>query len=284
MAISQNLLRSALEHFRDSGDYTQLLHTLSDGKEGSNDLLLLQHALQATEDPDLRDMLDAAAWARVNKQPLPRRPSEESLDQVAEGATRTYGPLFAKVLPDLREVAGVLLAQAQTPPLNAIIAAIGFHAQQNAKAFFVSGNDLGEEARFFSIQCDTCGGTAAGQGYIICPVCGRRAREALLRERVVEQINQLPASRRLQVDVNATIANHMTAEHLGALPQEAVAEFMRRHAGLYKGCARCNNQPVRDCECAQIVNVPDPCPDGWTVMGTHPATGEQFYAILRVRD
>ncbi|MBP7053421.1 MAG: hypothetical protein KBE65_20625 [Phycisphaerae bacterium] len=284
MGISQDTLRQALEQFRESRDYLRLLHTLSDGKQQVNDLLLLQHALQTTNDPDLRDMLDDAAWACANKQPLPRRPSEESVDRAVEDAVQAYGPLITEVLPDLRELVGAFLTQPQTPlPLNAVIAAIGFHAQREAEVFPVSEDNFGEETRYFSVNCDKCGGDAGGKGHIVCPKCSQRAREGLLRGRVMEQINQLPASRRLEVDVGATMANNMTAENLAALPQGMIAKFMREHPGQY-GCASCNHNPAEDCVCAKTVQVPDECPDGWIVQGTRPATRESFYAVLRVRE
>ena len=284
MTISQNTLRSALEQFRRSGDYTTLLSALSEGKKEVNDLLLLQHALQTTDDPDLRDMIDDAAWARANKQPLPRRPSQENLDRIVEGAVRAYGPLINEVLPDLRELAGAILTQIPTPPpLNAVIAAIGLHAQQEAEVFPVSKDNFGAEARFFSIHCSTCGGAEGGKGYILCPACSQRARQGLLREQVMAQINRLPAARRHEVDVEATIANNMTAEHLSALSQETVTGFIKQHTGLY-GCPQCKNRPACDCVCAQAVPVPKQCADGWIVQGTSPASGKSFYAVLRVRE
>lgn len=284
MTVSQDMQRSALEQFRRSGDSTTLLQTLSEGKERVNDLLLLQHALQTTDDPDLRDMIDAAAWAYANNLPLPRRPSEKDLDQIATGAIKAYGPLIAEVLPDLRELASAILTNTRTPPLlHAVIAAIGLHAQQKAEVFLVSKDSLGQETRFFSTHCDVCGGKEGDRGYIICRTCGRRVREGLLRERIMEQINRMPASERARVDVSATIENNLNVEHLNALPIQAVAEFLGHHPKAY-GCTRCKNQPVRDCKCAQVVKIPSKCPDGWVVKGTYLVTGEPFYAVLRVRE
>ena len=289
MTFSQDTLRSALEQFRQSGDYTKLLDTLSGGKKEVNDLLLLQHALQTTDDPDLRDMLDDAAWARANNQPLPRRPSEESLNKIEKGATRAYGSLIAEVLPDLRDLAGAILTQTRTPPpLNAVIAAIGLHAQSEAETFRVSKDDFGQETRFYSTNCDACGGQAGGRGYdFVCPTCGPRARKGLLRERIMEQINRLPELERLRVDVDATVANNMTVESLNALSHEAVAAFIQRQPRLY-GCAKCkkqpHKQPMHDCKCAKIVKIPAKCRDGQIVKGTRPADDQQFYAVLRVRE
>jgi hypothetical protein len=291
MSTTQNPLRDALEQFRRSGDTGELERVLSDNKEEGNLLVFLQHALQTADDADLRDMMDDAAWALTNRQPLPRRPSEEELDRVENGAAQAYGPLITELLPDLRELVSGMITGTQTaPPPNAVIAALGLYVEQEAEVLRVAQDSFGQEARFFRGNCETCGGTNGSRGYLLCPACSRLARrglgEKLLEEKVRADINNLPAAERFRVDVEATVANYLRnvdeCVNLDDMPLGMVAEFMKENPGRY-GCTECGNQPVRDCRCAQLVPIPNQCTDGWIAKGTRPASGESFYAVLRVQ-
>lgn len=290
--IADAEIKTVLEEFRETGDLDGLLARLADGKKDANSLLLLQHALQNSNDPASRDLIDNATYALVNGEPFQKRAPEENLDIIEKNAVEAYGSLVKRVLPDLRDfAAGMLSSCGAPPPTNAVVAAVGHHAQSKVQPFHISNKDRGKEMRFLKNDCSKCDSRDNLRGYIICNRCSNNARrdlgEKLLRENVAKQINDLPHQERLRIDVEATVNNMVSNldEHikLSEIPLAMVVGFMQENPGRY-GCKQCGDEAIKDCECVMLLTVPRNAKDGWVVEVRKPATGESFYGVLRIKE
>lgn len=292
MMTNKKRIKTSLQRFQNDGDLESLIHDLSDDNEGANPLIVLQHALQSVEDADLRDTIDDIAWAIANQCPVNSKPPGKKLDAIEKKAIEEYGPLITKILPGLRDfVSGILSATeapiTKYPTENAVTAAIGMRAQESAVQVRVECADAGEEKRFFQNECKKCGGEKKAGGYIVCENCSERARkelgERIFREKIQEEIKTKSAEERMQIDMEAAIANMLPDLKkyidLSRIPMSMIADFMLENPDRYN-CGKCSREPVKDCACAMKIKVPDRLKDRIIVEGVRPATGELFYAML----
>lgn len=254
-----NTLQDDLARFRQSGDFQPCLDRLNvDGQRPR--LLALQHALQRASTRAERDTLEDIAFFSS-----PGAPdlllSKALQSQVRELSLAAYGRYLERFVDIPAVVTGILSCVSATPPMAAIVAAVGLAAQRAVGVQVpVEAKEYGTEVMMYTQNCEKCGGSRGGRGNIYCAACIDKVRELYF---------QMSATR--------------TVLDAGADPVEVSRQILLIQPDKF-GCPKCRHQPVKACACQKRVRIPSQPHEGEILCGNFALSDDEWFGSVYLMD
>ena len=250
----------AVRRFRINGDFADLLRVIGGD---DNPQFAIQRALSVANRRSVRDALDDLSYL-LSKGKTSGFDVLKIREDLERGVNDEYGPhALALVRDQITPIlSGLLSACATLPPRNCLVAILGLVARDAADDVIpIENKEFGKEIGIVHARCASC---REGSGHIYCPYCLDLA------------LSRVPRESQFCLMVKAGIIKN------DAETREEHARMLLTSQPHRFGCAKCNRQPVRPCECLRRVQVPARPREGEILKGKRVASDKDWYCCVQL--